>query len=62
MLADLPVSLVAYALGWKYPLLANLWIIVVGTLWWYFLSYVANRVFRTFWPQNTAREKTSLFG
>jgi len=38
MLADLPVSLVAYALAWKYSSLAGLWILIVGTLWWYLLS------------------------
>ncbi len=41
MLADLPISLVAYALGWKYSALADLWIIVAGTLWWYLLSRAA---------------------
>jgi len=60
ILADLPVSLVAYALGWKYPLLANLWILTAGTLWWYLLSRIANRVFGKFRPNNVPREKTSL--
>jgi hypothetical protein len=36
--ADLPVSLVVFALAWQYPVLAGIWIMVVGTLWWYFLS------------------------
>jgi hypothetical protein len=38
MLADLPISLVAYALAWKYSSLAALWILIVGTAWWYLLS------------------------
>jgi len=38
MLADLPVSFVAYALAWKYSLIAAVWIFIVGTWWWYFLS------------------------
>lgn len=38
MLADLPLSIVAYLLAWKYGLLAAIWIFVVGTCWWYFLS------------------------
>lgn len=38
MLADVPLSIVAYLLAWKYGLLAAIWIFVVGTWWWYFLS------------------------
>jgi hypothetical protein len=33
LLANLPVSLLAYALGWKYSALAVTWIFVAGTLW-----------------------------
>ena len=44
MVADLPISLPAYALAWKHGVLAILWIAVVGTLWWYFLSRIAERV------------------
>lgn len=44
MLVDLPVSLVAYALAWKYGVLAALWIFVAGTGWWYFLSGIIERV------------------
>jgi hypothetical protein len=29
---DVPISLVAYGLGWKYGALASVWTIVVGTL------------------------------
>jgi hypothetical protein len=38
LMLDLPISVVAYALGWKYPAIATIWIFVVGTLWWYVLS------------------------
>jgi hypothetical protein len=38
MLADLPISLVAYFLAWKNGLFSMIWIFVAGTLWWYFLS------------------------
>ena len=48
MLADLPVSVVAFLIGWKYVVLADLWIIVVGTLWWYLLSYAIAFAFHRF--------------
>ena len=35
---DFPVSIVAIAAAWANGVLAGAWIIVVGTLWWYFLS------------------------
>lgn len=38
MLADLPISVPAYALAFHSTLLAALWILVAGTLWWYLLS------------------------
>jgi hypothetical protein len=38
MLADLPISIVAYALAWKYSWLAMIWIVGAGTVWWYALS------------------------
>jgi hypothetical protein len=38
MLADLPISLVAYFLARKNGLFSMIWIFVAGTLWWYFLS------------------------
>jgi len=38
MLADLPISIVAYAMGWKYSWIGVIWIIGAGTLWWYALS------------------------
>jgi hypothetical protein len=45
LLADLPVSLLAYGLGWHYPTLAGIWIFVAGTLWWYLLGRAAQAVF-----------------
>jgi len=38
MLVDLPVSAIAYALAWKHGTVATIWVVVVGTLWWYLLS------------------------
>jgi hypothetical protein len=48
MLADLPISIVAYALAWKYSSLAALWILIAGTLWWYLLSRGAELLLRRF--------------
>jgi hypothetical protein len=39
LLIDLPVSAPAYALGWKYPTIAAVWVVVTGTLYWYLLSW-----------------------
>lgn len=38
MLVDMPVSAIAYVLAWKHGTVAALWVVVVGTLWWYLLS------------------------
>jgi hypothetical protein len=57
LIADLPISLVTYAVGWKHPLVGNLWILVVGTLWWYLLSRGLGLVVRRF---NTRKETLSL--
>ena len=38
MLVDMPVSAIAYALAWKHGAIAAIWVVVVGTLWWYLLS------------------------
>jgi len=48
LLADLPVSIVAYGLAWKYSVLAYLWTLVAGTLWWYLLSRCAEALFIRF--------------
>jgi hypothetical protein len=45
LVLDLPISLVAYGLGWKHGAVAIIWIAVVGTLWWYLLSRGAEVVF-----------------
>lgn len=46
LLADLPISVLAYALGWKYGSIAVIWIFVVGTLWWYLLSLAGQALLR----------------
>jgi hypothetical protein len=44
LLADLPVSVVSYILGWKFGFLAQLWLVIAGTLWWYCLSIAVERL------------------
>lgn len=48
MVADLPISLVAFGLSWRHGLLAALWIVGIGTLWWYLLARGAKFVFHKF--------------
>ena len=38
LVADLPISLPAYFLGWKYPAISAMWVFAVGTFWWYLLG------------------------
>ncbi len=38
VLVDLPISLPAYFLGWKYPAPALVWVLIAGTFWWYVLG------------------------
>lgn len=45
MLADLPVSAIAYALAWKHGTIAIILVMVAGTLWWYLLSRGARLLF-----------------
>jgi hypothetical protein len=51
MHADLPISLVAYALMPQYAPLAAIWIVVAGTLWWYLLSRTAEAAINKFKPR-----------
>jgi hypothetical protein len=51
--ADFPISLVADALTPKFAPLAAIWIVVVGTLWWYLLSRAAEMLVNKF----TRRQK-----
>lgn len=39
--ADLPISFVAFALSFHHEALAWIWMLVVGTLWWYFIGRAA---------------------
>jgi hypothetical protein len=41
-IADFPISLVALALSLHHGTLAWIWMVVVGTLWWYFLARTAS--------------------
>jgi hypothetical protein len=48
-IADFPISVVALALAfYNEPLASWIWIVVVGTLWWYFLARAAEFVFNRF--------------
>jgi hypothetical protein len=44
IMIDFPFSLLAVILGWRNDNFL-LWFTTLGTLWWYFLSYVAQRMF-----------------
>jgi hypothetical protein len=52
--ADVPVSLVAYALAPKFATLAAIWIVVAGTLWWYVLSRTAEFLLNKFTQRHSA--------
>jgi hypothetical protein len=52
LLADLPISLPAYFLAWKYPVLAVTWVFVAGTLWWYLIGRAVQVVFLWFARRN----------
>jgi hypothetical protein len=45
-LVDLPVSAPAYVLAWWNGPLTVIWIVVAGTLWWYFVSRVIERLIK----------------
>ncbi len=47
-IADFPISLVGLALAFHYGALAWIWIVGVGTLWWYFLARAAEFVYNRF--------------
>jgi hypothetical protein len=48
MLADLPISLVAYVFAFKASLFSAIWILVVGTLWCYLLGRLAEALLDRF--------------
>jgi hypothetical protein len=54
LLVDLPVSLPAYGLAWKYPVLAGTWVFVVGTLWRYLIGRAVQAVFLWFAHRNNS--------
>jgi len=43
LLADLPISLPAYFMVWKYPVLSGIWIFAAGTFWWYLIAEARRR-------------------
>src|SRR5258708_40094350 len=52
LLADLPISLPAYFLAWKYSTLAAIWIFVAGTFSWYLLARSAQALLSTIGSRN----------
>ena len=46
--ADLPLSIVGFILTWQHPTLAMIWMVSVGTLWWYALSCGAEILWKRF--------------
>jgi hypothetical protein len=38
VLLDFPASFIGAGLAWSHQVLALIWFVVVGTLWWYLLS------------------------
>ena len=48
LLADFPISLLAYALAWRHGVLAAIWIVGAGTLWWYLLSVAGEALLSRF--------------
>lgn len=48
MLVDLPVSAIGYAMAWRHGTFTTIWVVVVGTLWWYLLSCGAERLVNRF--------------
>jgi hypothetical protein len=45
VLADLPWSIVYIVVGMTHEWLAVLWIVIVGTSWWYLLGRLADYLF-----------------
>ena len=56
LLFDLPIPGVAYALGWKFPSFAMMWIFVAGTLWWYLLSRGIELIYGNFIDHGRAEQ------
>jgi hypothetical protein len=46
-IADLPISFVAFILALHHDVLAWIWMVVVGTLWWYLLGRAAQALHDT---------------
>jgi hypothetical protein len=55
--ADLPVSIVGFALAWQHRVLAMLWMTLVGTLWWYALSCGAEAIWKHFADRRSSELK-----
>ncbi len=54
VLLDLPASLPYYFAAWSHGTMAALWIIVVGTIWWYLVSRAIDRLMTRVWSKDLA--------
>jgi hypothetical protein len=54
LIADLPVSVFAFALR-KFSVLAVIWIFVASTLWWYLLSLAGGVLLKRFLRRDSPR-------
>lgn len=48
IIVDLPLSIVTVGLAFSHQVIAIVWLVVVGTLWWYLLAIGAEFVFNRF--------------
>jgi hypothetical protein len=55
MLVDLPVSLVSYILAWRHEVIAQVWIVVAGTWWWYAISNLIIKLLTRYFGQQEPR-------
>jgi hypothetical protein len=44
MFADFPISLLSYVVAWRHEVIAQVWIVVAGTWWWYAISNLIIRL------------------
>jgi hypothetical protein len=60
ILLDFPASFVGAGLAWSHQVLALIWFVVVGTLWWYLLSLGLRFVISTFISRYSERGSVSI--
>lgn len=48
IVVDFPVSFIAVGLAWSHQVFSLAWFVIAGTLWWYFLSRLAEMLIHRF--------------